>query len=483
MSDYRAILHDTLGDKSSSDREICQSYNHDLGEMPGLLLGLFRRTPDAVTLPRSAEDVQQIMRIAHDHKVPVTPRGQASSGYGGAMPTCGGLVIDCACMNRVLAVDEAAMTVDVEPGVIWNNLSEVLAPHGMDNRLCPTSGPTSTVGGWFCMGGVGIGSMLYGSIADVVTEIDVVDPDGTSRTVSGVSELKVYCGSGGCLGVVTRLRLLCRKREPLRHLAVSLPDAEALGLFMQGAESVHPYSASVLSDEYLRMQAEAEGREAPRVEGFLVVLTFLAAACVPEAVAALAGQHRGRMLDEALAEHEWENRFYPMRIKRNGPALLVGECTLACSEFHRLWKRVRRMLWKDRLGLEAFGVRGGSLAILVYIPDSAKDVLSLFRMGKAMIPLHVARVLGGAVYAPGLWFNAQAGTALGENRLHELKTLKSRLDPQNRMNPGKTCGNGWKFIPFSVLSRLIWIGTLLSAPLSMVLPARPHRRTPHKEVR
>lgn len=482
MSDYRTVLHYRLGSNISTEQDICQSYNHDLGEMPGLLLGLFRRTPEAVVLPRSAEDVQTALRIAREHDVPVTPRGQASSGYGGAMPTRGGLVIDLACMNRILAVDEDALTVDVEPGIVWNALSEALAAHGMDNRLCPTSGPSSTVGGWFCMGGVGIGSMMYGSIADVVTEIDVVEPGGALKTVSGAADLGLYCGSGGCVGVVTRLRLLCRKAEPLRHVAVSIPDAQGLGLFMLGVRELHPYSASVLSAEYLRMQAEAEGRPAPEGKGFLVTLAFFASDCDWEAVALLAERFCGTLLDEAVAEHEWESRFHPMRIKRGGPSLLVGECTISCFEFHRLWGRIRRLLWRDRMGLEAFGIRDGRLAVLVYLPDSARGFLSLFRMGKAMIPLHAAKALGGAVYSPGLWFNAQAKDVLGASRLCRLRKLKREVDPGNRMNPGKVCGSGLGFLPFALLSRLIWIGTLLSAPLSMVLSTRP-RLMPRKEDR
>ncbi len=482
MSDYRTVLHFRLGSRVTTDPDICRSYDHDLGEMPALLLGLFRRTPEAVALPGSAEDVRAALGVAHEHGVPVTPRAQATSGYGGAMPVRGGLVLDVSRMNRVLAVDERGLTVDVEPGVVWNNLSEVLAKHGMDNRICPTSGPSSTVGGWFCMGGVGIGSLMYGSVGDVVSEIDVAGPDGSLKTVSDPLELELYCGSAGCVGVVTRLRLRCRRAGPLRHVALSLPDAESLGRLMDAAHEIQPYSASALNGEYLRMQAEAAGGTAPACGEFLAVLSFFGAGFDLASVVRFAGRFGATMLDDAVAAHEWEHRFHPMRIKRGGPSLLTGEFTISCSRFGRLWKWVRRLLPRDRPGLEAFAMRGGRMAVLVYQLDSAKDFLSLFRMGKAMVPLHVATMLGGAVYSPGLWFCGRAKDVLGAGRLARLRELKRRVDPEGLMNTGKICGAGRGHLPYHLLSRLIWIGTLLSAPLSMLLSTRP-RGAAHREGR
>lgn len=481
MSDYRTELQFKLGPNISTDPDILLSYNHDLAEMPELLLRLFRRTPDAVVVPRGEEDVRVVMRVAHAQRVPVTPRGQASSGYGGVMPAKGGIVLDLARMDRILAVDQEACTVDVEPGVIWNNLSKALGRHGMENRLCPTSGPSSTVGGWFCMGGVGIGSMMYGSIEDVVSEIDVVEPGGALKTLRG-SAARPYCQSGGCLGVVTRLRLLCRKREELRHLAVAFCDARGIGDFLLSSRTLRPYSANVFSFDYLRMQALAEGRRGPQERGFLVCLTFFASDMDQQAIERLARCRGGEILDEAVAAQEWEQRFQPMRIKRNGPTLLTGECFISCHKFHKFWKWLRCLLPLDHVGIEAFAVRDGRLAVLAYVPDTSKGVLALLRMGKAMVPLHLAKVFGGSVYAPGLWFSAQARNTFGEYRLQQMRLMKRSVDPKNIMNPGKTCGNGLSFLPFALLSRLLWIGTLLAAPLSAAFPARP-RRTARKEAR
>ena len=96
MEDYCVELAAKLGSSFTQDPQICRSYNHDLGEMPAVLLGLFKRTPGAVALPRTAQQVSDCLSVAHKHRVPVTVRAQASSGYGGTMPTVGGLLVDVA---------------------------------------------------------------------------------------------------------------------------------------------------------------------------------------------------------------------------------------------------------------------------------------------------------------------------------------------------------------------------------------------------
>ncbi|MDO5536227.1 MAG: FAD-binding oxidoreductase [Desulfovibrionaceae bacterium] len=478
MSDYRAVLSCRLAGKVSADDDICRAYDHDLGEMPGVLLGLFRRRPSCVVLPKSAEDVREALRTASEHDIPVTPRGQASSGYGGAMPVRGGLVVDFARMNRVLAVDAEHGFADVEPGVVWTDLAERLAEDGLDLRLCPTSGPSSTVGGWFAMGGSGIGSLMFGGIDQAVSEIDAVGPDGELRTISSREELALWCGSAGILGCVTRLRLVCRPLEPLRHAALHLHSAKDLARLLEEAEGMAAYSGTLLSAGYLALQAEAAGGKAPVDAGFLLNLTFFERKYDRAALEALALRHGARLLPDETAGHEWAERFHPMRIKRGGPALLCGEISLPAKNFDRLQALATRLLGRDRIGFEAFCGRGGEMAVLVYIPDSNRDALSLFRMGKAMVPLHLARPLGGRVYSAGLWFNCQSARVFGREHYRRLLKKKRLDDPRNLMNPGKICGAGRHFAFCRALSLGIWFGTLCALPLSMLLKARPVRLAP-----
>jgi FAD/FMN-containing dehydrogenase len=478
---YRTCLHKALGAAVSTDPEILRAYDHDLGEMPALLLSLFRRVPNAVVLPRTVKDVCETMRIALLHHVPVTPRGQGTSGYGGSMPTRGGILMDISRMNRVLYIDAQNGFVDVEPGVVWENLAQALAPLGLDNRICPTSGLSSTVGGFFCMGGMGIGSLRYGDIKEVVTEIDVVELGGSVRTLTG-ADMDMYHQSAGCLGIVTRLRLLCRPRTKLHHVAIQFSNAGRIGTALREAIRLEAYSASVFSQEYMNMQAEAAGNAPGGKQGFTMLLSFEEAVWNEEAVQAMAKTLGGSLMTQSMAEHEWEQRFYPMRIKRNGPALLTGEFLIKCTEFQRAWESISRQLSKDRFGLEAFACHNGTMSVLIYILDSAEDLASLMRMGKAMLPLHAVEKFGGVVYSSGLWFSSRLDSVLGATKAQRLREYKHCRDPRGQMNPGKLCGNSGVTRACILLSHLIWVGTALSGPISRLLPCRARRLRLHKEV-
>ncbi len=481
MLDYLAELSAKLGPAVSTDPQICRAYNHDLGEMPRLLLMLFKRTPAVVALPRTADEVRAALTIAHCHQVPVTPRAQASSGYGGSMPTRGGLLLDVSRMNKVLATDREHKSCDVEPGVVWTDLELKLARDGLALCICPTSGPSSTVGGMFAMGGMGIGSLKYGSILDVITEIDVVDPDGRLHTESG-DALSLYAFSQGALGVITRLRLKCRDNTPLVPVALQVMRSGDVAPLVRELARLGAFSASVLSASYCVMQAQANGeRSSPIGSGSLVLAVFEGEPDAPALADCLVRCKAVRLADD-VAKEEWERRFYSMRIKRNGPALLVGEYVVDFDRYGPVCEKIIRRLPNDRIGFEAFANRTGQLAVLIYIQDSAEDLLSLFRMGKAMVPLHVAAKHGGTVYATGLWFNSQTGRVLGKTRMQRFMHKKRELDPKNLMNPGKCCGSGKYFWPFALLSWGIWIGTIFLGPISSLLKARPRCIRTHEEA-
>lgn len=473
---YQEAAERAFGEAVSFDPQILRSYDHDLGEMPRPLMALIQHRPHTVVVARSAADVATALSLAQRYDVPVTPRGQASAGYGGAIPCRGGLVLDLSNCNRVLTVDAAKATVDVEPGVVWEDLSRALAPHGMDNRVCPTSAPSSTVGGWFAMGGVGIGSLRYGSIRDSVLEIDVAGLDGTIRTFAG-ADMEPYHQTCGGLGVITRLRLACRPAEAIVPLAVRLPDAEAAASFLETLEtSPAVYSASLVNAGYCALRAQAEGHTPAIASGFLVSLALFASKADAAAIASLAAACGGELLAEAVAATEWEGRYYPMRIKKIGPSALVGEFFVPFSGFAATAAALTAALARDGFGLEAFAVCGGKLAVLVYILDDAKALLYPLRMAKAMIPLRLASRHGGTPYATGMWFSALARTIYGPEKFAQVKRLKTRQDTRDLLNPGTISGPWLPFLPLISLSRCILWGTACLAPLAARL-AYTRRRT------
>ncbi len=463
---YQEDLKQALGDAVTFDPQILRAYDHDLGEMPRALMALVEHRPRMVVAARTVADVTKALVLAQKHHIPVTPRGQATSGYGGAVPCRGGMVLDLSGLTKVIAVDIEKATVDVEPGVVWQELSRRLAAYGLDNRVCPTSAPSSTVGGWFAMGGVGIGSLRYGSIRDNVLEIDLVGLDGAILTCSE-ADLEPYHQTCGTLGVVTRLRLACRPAEALTPLATWLPDAASAARFLADARTgLAPYSATLHSAGYCTLRAAAEGHAPAVASGFMVVLAVPVAGVDVAEAARLAAVHGGELIGRDIAAAEWAGRFYPMRIKKVGPSVLAGEFYIPLDGFAACWRDMQAALPKDELGLEAIAVRGGRLAVLVYILDDAGALLYPLRMAKALIPLRIAARHGGTAYASGMWFSALARKLFGPEKYNKVKHLKDRLDGRDLLNPGTIDGPRLPFLPFVSLSRCILAGTACIAPLA-----------------
>jgi len=97
------------------------------------------RRPSCVAYPQDAQQVQSIVRLANEHRVPVTPRSSGVGFYGAGIPSEGGIIVDLKRMNRILEIDPRNKKVKVEPGVNWVQVQEELEKHGLmvANPLLP----------------------------------------------------------------------------------------------------------------------------------------------------------------------------------------------------------------------------------------------------------------------------------------------------------------------------------------------------------
>ena len=153
-------------------------YARDQADIPDSLRKmLIRTTPDAVVQPESVEDVANVVSAAYDLGVPIVPRGAASFPLGGSVPTMGGVVIDLSALRRIFGVDRDRFLADVETGVRWSTLQEILRGEGLALRTYPSSW-FSTIGGWVSTGGYGINSLKFGHLSKNVEALQVVTPKG-----------------------------------------------------------------------------------------------------------------------------------------------------------------------------------------------------------------------------------------------------------------------------------------------------------------
>ena len=108
---------------------------------------LYAVMPEAVVKPKTAQEIGEILRLANETGIPVTPRGAGSGLAGGAVPLEGGVVLSCERMDRILEIDKRNLVAVVDPGVATNDLCQIVAEQGLFYAGYPMSVETSFVGG------------------------------------------------------------------------------------------------------------------------------------------------------------------------------------------------------------------------------------------------------------------------------------------------------------------------------------------------
>jgi glycolate oxidase len=216
VAEFRGICGDT-GVLS----EPLQLLTYECDALPYL-----RESPALVVLPRSAGEVQAIVRVCSRERIPFVARGHGTGLSGGALPVAGGIVISLAKLNRVLDVDIPNRRVTVEPGVTNLEITKQVAPFGYYYAPDPSSQQVCSIGGNVAENSGGAHCLKYGFTVHHVLEVEAVLPDGELvRIGSGMPDapgpdvLGLVVGSEGTLAVVTKVVVrILRRPESVQTL-------------------------------------------------------------------------------------------------------------------------------------------------------------------------------------------------------------------------------------------------------------------------
>ena len=185
-----------------------------------------------MVFPRTTEQVAAVMTAAHQHRVPVVPRGAGSGLTGGSNAIDGSLILCLEKMTEVLAVDEVNGYVETQPGVLNTDLREHVKGHGLWYAPDPASKDFCSIGGNVNTNAGGLCCVKYGVTREAVLGLEVVMADGRisrlgRRTIKGVAGYDLaglMVGSEGTLGIVTMARLRLRPLPPPPTTGVALFD-------------------------------------------------------------------------------------------------------------------------------------------------------------------------------------------------------------------------------------------------------------------
>jgi len=212
-----AALKRLLGPRAvSTDPALLKEYAQDKWFASSL--------PDAVVFPRSTAAVSAVLRLAHRHQVPVTPRGAGHGYVGGCVPLHGGIVLSLEKMNRIKEVNPADFVAVVQAGVNTQKLQETVEKLGLFYPPDPASRKDSAIGGNIVSNAGGPRCLKYGVTRDYVLGLEVVLADGsilhlggrTHKNKTGFELHRLFVGSEGLLGVVTEATLKLLPLPPFR---------------------------------------------------------------------------------------------------------------------------------------------------------------------------------------------------------------------------------------------------------------------------
>ncbi|ACV61877.1 D-lactate dehydrogenase (cytochrome) [Desulfofarcimen acetoxidans DSM 771] len=426
---------------------------------------LNRYFPDAVVFPRSTEEVAAVMRLAYEHGIPVTPRGAGTGETCGCLAVEGGLVMDLSTWDTIEEVDTANMQVFVRPGVVHANLNNHLASYGLFFPPDPGSSRMCTVGGMVANNSSGLRAVKYGTTEQYILGLEVVLPNGevvitggqksrAIKNVSGLNLTKLFVGSEGILGIVTKIRLRVWPKPKSRGLAMAVFDnleqapQSVLDVYQGG---ILPSGIEILDDSAIKaINMYKPEINLPNAEAILLFEVDGNPAGVE-----WEGQQIKEIVSRRAVSVEWAtepNRINSLwqgrsvvataaaRVRPDGSRIFAGEdISVPLNRVTECLRRIKELAAQHGIAVVNYGHIGdGNVHTAPVINmDNQAEVEQVQKLTDAIHRLAVE--LGGATtgehgvgavrsrYAP-----AEHGRALNVMRM-----IKSVLDPKGIMNPGK----------------------------------------------
>jgi FAD/FMN-containing dehydrogenase len=381
-------------------------------------------------------------------------------------------------MSRILYFNEFEQAITVEPGITWRDLLAFLGRLGFTLPVYPSSATAATVGGFVASGGLGIGSTRHGDILKQVLGIEAILPNGKIVRLGRVlldpqsdtlqekveegnqwlgqelsaaglgtieQEKKLITGTYGTLGIITKITL---KTIPNLQLVPFACSFDSMTDLVQAATSIvsetQPYFLRFLADNYTSKLRALSGYELEQgkfvLTGALLDTIYQNEDNI-ERIKVITKEANGTTLDDSRAWFYWDERLYPLRIKRHGPSLVPAELLAPLEMLPDIFDETKEELRKSKVAIEGTLSNDGNTSFMVWILDDERRSVS-FTIGwqRSFRIAALAERFGGLPYAVGLWNGRHAEKFYGTEDYTELKIMKKRLDPRNLMNPVKVFG-------------------------------------------
>lgn len=413
-----------------------------------------------VIFASSAQEISEILKLARDKALPVVTRGSGTGLSGGSVPVAEGIVLCLVKMEKILEIDAANLTMLCEPGVITKAIDDAVAPLGLFYPPDPGSMKISTIGGNVANNSGGLRGLKYGVTRDYVMGIEVVLADGSIcwlgskcvKDVAGYSMKDLFIGSEGTLGIITKVLLKLLPRPKAKKTLLATYDS---------MENAARTVSKIIENQIIPCTLEfLDRRTCQCVEDFAKVgLPTEAEAVVlmeTDGYPSVVDEEAGKMaeiarengaLDVEVARDEAHalklasaRRSAFAALARIRPTTILEDVTVPRSKLPDIVKFIEQMAVEHQLEIATFGHFGDGNVHPTFLTNE-RDEAEMVKVEAAMEAIFEHTIkLGGTItgeHGVGLAKKRFLPDQFDEGSMALLRQVKTALDPDGLLNPGK----------------------------------------------
>lgn len=443
------------------DSENLKNYGHD--ETEDLLF-----LPEVVVKPITAIEISEILKLANEEFVSVTPRGAGTGLSGGALPIHAGIILSMERFNKIIEIDERNLQATVEPGVINEAFQNAVKEKGLFYPPDPASKGSCFLGGNVAESSGGPKCVKYGTTKDYILNLEVVLPTGeiiytganTLKNSTGYNLTQLMVGSEGTLGIATKIivKLLPLPKNDLLMLIPfrSLDEAcEAVSeVFRAGftpsalelmERDALDWVSKYVQSSVVKLEDDIQAHLLIEVDGNDpdVLMNEM------EAISELMTKYD--IADVLFADSSaqkaelWKLRRGINEAVRNNAISKEQDTVVPRAELPKLVKGVKEVGGKYKFKTVCYGHAGdGNLHIRLIKGDLTEEQWNGDYIKKAIAEIFIiCKQLGGTISGEhGIGFVQQEymNIVFSEKALAVQRSIKNVFDPNGILNPGKMFG-------------------------------------------
>jgi glycolate oxidase len=421
---------------------------------------IFTQQPEAVVFPEDEEQISKIVKLANEEKFNIVPRGAGTGLSGGAIPVENSVLVVMTRWNRILEIDTKNLTATVQPGVVTGSLQKEVEKLNLFYPPDPGSLSVCTIGGNVANNAGGLRGLKYGVTKNYVMGTEMILPNGellktggkNFKDVAGYNLKDFIVGSEGTLGIITKIIL---KLIPIPSTSITM-----LAYFDKLADSANSVSGIISSNIVPSMMEFLDNTTVNCVEDY----TKVGLPRNSEAVLLIEVDGRGSAVEEDAAtivdilkrnnaslvkkasDSSEANSLKTARrsafsaLARKRPTTILEDATVPRSELPKMIEKITEAAKKYDLMFGDFGHAGdGNLHPTCLTDERDKSEINKAHNAFDFI-FNEAIKLGGTItgeHGTGLAKKHFLEKAAGIPGLNMMKQIKSVIDPNNIINPGK----------------------------------------------